>query len=332
MIGAIIGDIAGSRFEFNNHRSKDFELFHKDCHFTDDTVCTIATMKWVMWEKRHRNYRSNEYADLLIELCTKYPDLSYGKSFGQWLKSNDKTPYYSYGNGSAMRVSPVSFTSYRGDVLPLASLSASITHDHPEGIKGAQAVAWAGYLARTGASKQDIYNSMTSIFGYYLDYHCCQIQSTYTYNETCQQTVPQAIVAFLDSENFEDAIRNAISIGGDSDTLAAITGGIAEAFYGVPKKLFAKALKYLPEGLKEIVNTFYTYHNPKFSQYRYFSGEVESPFNASRMSYWWSWEKSHFEGKYEESFEEYIKGWFAKPDNTDLKGIEYRWQRYLDGD
>lgn len=180
-------------------------------------------------------------------------------------------------------------------MLTLASLNASVTHNHPEGIKSAQAVAWAGYLARIGSSKQEIYVAMTSIFGYYLDYHCYQIQSTYEYNETCQQTVPQAIVAFLDSTSFEDAIRNAISIGGDSDTLAAITGGIAKAFYGVPKVLFSKALKYLPADLCETVDVFYTYHNPKYAQYRYFRGESESPFSACSISYWCGWEKSHFE-------------------------------------
>jgi ADP-ribosyl-[dinitrogen reductase] hydrolase len=261
MIGAIIGDIAGSRFEFNNHRSKDFELFHKDCHFTDDTVCTMATIEWLLLRKPYPN--AKEYAKLLRKWCLRYPDESYGSSFNEWFRQPNAPAYNSFGNGSAMRVTPVGFFKAASTVDDMAKLNAIVTHDHPEGIKGAQATAYAVQMAKDKSSKELTRHVISKRYGYDLSFTCDEIRDTYQYNETCQQTVPQAIVAFLDSTGFEDAIRNAVSIGGDSDTLAAITGGIAEAYYGVPKDLKRQVLNYLPNEIVELLNKFYHYEQSK---------------------------------------------------------------------
>ncbi len=256
MLGAIIGDIVGSRFEFQEFKSKDFELFHPKCEYTDDSICTLATARWLMSD---REYRSGRYAGILQEFCRQYnnPMGGYGGSFVRWISSDTPKPYGSYGNGSAMRVSPVGwyFDSLE-ETMVVAKRSAEVTHNHPEGIKGAQAVAVAIYLARTGKTKDDIKQEVTSRFGYDLTQTCDEIRPTYHFNETCQGTVPQAITAFLDSTDFEDAIRLAISLGGDSDTLTCITGSIAEAYYGIPEVHQVKALEYLPEELVEIYSAF----------------------------------------------------------------------------
>ena len=262
MIGVIIGDIVGSRFEFNNHRSKDFELFHKDCHFTDDTVCTMATIEWLLGST---DPKSSEYADLLRKWCRRYPNESYGASFNHWFRVDDAPPYYSFGNGSAMRVAPVGMLTDLEIIPAIAARNARVTHNHPEGILGAAATAMAVYTARYCAENNldmDWYRRALTWY-YDLDFTCDGIRDTYQYNETCQQTVPQAIVAFLDSTDFEDAIRNAISIGGDSDTLAAITGGIAEAYYGVPADLKRQALAYLPGGIIDLLTKFYNHEKDK---------------------------------------------------------------------
>lgn len=257
MIGAIIGDIVGSRFEFNNHRSKDFELFAEDCFFTDDTTCIIATMRWL---NASRNPLPVEYASILRAACAEYPEHSYGGMFGQWLKTRSSGPYNSFGNGSAMRVPPVGWLAQSlPEALELAKSSAVVTHDHEEGIKGAQATAWAINLARDRYNKTAIKRIIEDKFGYNLGFTCDQIRDTYEFNETCQETVPQAIVAFLDGHDFEDCIRNAISVGGDSDTLAAITGAIAEAYYGVPVDLVLRALDYLPGSYALTIQSFYKY-------------------------------------------------------------------------
>ena len=179
-------------------------------------------------------------------------------SFFQWIWDESPEPYYSFGNGSAMRVSPVGwvFTTLN-ETLNMATESAHITHNHPEGIKGAQAVAAAIYLARTGRTKEEIKHYIQTSFGYDLNHTCCQIRSDYQFNETCQHTVPEAIIAFLESTGYENAIRLAVSLGGDSDTLACITGGIAEAFYGLPNEIKSKTLSFLPEKLKLTVKAFY---------------------------------------------------------------------------
>ncbi|WP_103667968.1 ADP-ribosylglycohydrolase family protein [Pseudanabaena sp. BC1403] len=251
MLGAIVGDIVGSIYEFNNHRSKDFPLFGEDCKFTDDTVLTIAVADCLM---NNGNY--NEY---IKNYARKYTGRGYGGRFRQWISSESMEPYNSWGNGSAMRVSAVGFAYNDLEaVMNEAKRSAEVTHNHPEGIKGAQATAVAIFMARKGQSKEQIKAAIAQSFDYDLNRTVDEIRPTYVFNESCQETVPEAIIAFLESKDFEDAIRNAISLGGDSDTLACITGGIAEAFYGgVPKDISKKALSYLDSNMREVVEKFY---------------------------------------------------------------------------
>jgi ADP-ribosylglycohydrolase len=226
MIGAIAGDIIGSAYEWHNIKSKEFELFSPRSKFTDDTVLTVAVADCILNNK--------DYAKTLKEYGRKYPHAGYGGNFNRWLLSDDLGPYNSFGNGSAMRVSPVGFAFDTLDkVLSEAKRSAEVTHDHPEGIKGAQATAGAIFLARTGKDKKEIRDYIEATFKYDLSPTLVAIRPDYRFDETCQGSVPQAIIAFLESENYEDAVRNAVSIGGDSDTIACITGGIAEAFYKI---------------------------------------------------------------------------------------------------
>jgi ADP-ribosylglycohydrolase len=260
MMGAIIGDIVGSVYEWHNIKTKDFPLFRDDCTFTDDTVMTIAVAEGLM-----NGGKRDDFIDAMKKYGRMYPDAGYGGRFGGWLFSESREPYNSFGNGSAMRVSPVGFwVEPSWDALQpvrdLAARTAEVTHNHPEGIKGAQATADAILimrLARRGdsdveAHKKRLRNLMTDHFGYDINRTLDEIRPTYRFNETCQETVPQAIIAFLESTDFEDAIRNAISLGGDSDTLAAITGGIAEAAYGIPQWIVDKAWSYLDEPLREV--------------------------------------------------------------------------------
>jgi ADP-ribosyl-[dinitrogen reductase] hydrolase len=224
ILGAIAGDIIGSTYEFNNVKSLDFELFTNDTYFTDDSVLTMATMYALLY--------SADYAKVYRSFGIRYPHRGYGGNFKKWLSAENPKPYNSWGNGSAMRVSPVGW--YCGnidDVLAEARKSAEVTHNHPEGIKGAQAAAASVFLARTGKSKNEIKRFITDSFGYDLNRTIEEIRPTYQFDESCQGTVPEAIIAFLESADYENAVRLAVSIGGDSDTLAAITGGIAEAFY-----------------------------------------------------------------------------------------------------
>lgn len=255
MLGAIIGDIVGSRFEFRNRKTKEFELFNQYSHFTDDTVLTIATMD-VLLNKKPFDVTYKEW-------FRKYPDAGYGGRFMKWGLSDSLEPYNSFGNGSAMRVSPIGFYyDNEEEVLKMAEESAKVTHNHPEGIKGAQATALAIFLARKGATKEEIKKEIEERFNYYLDEPLDSIRTWYRFDETCQGSVPQAIRAFLESENFEDAIRNAISIGGDSDTIACITGGIAEAYYGsISEDLKAEAYKRLNEDMISIIDNFYAQLN-----------------------------------------------------------------------
>lgn len=224
--------------------------------FTDDLIMTIATMKALLDGGETENFIFNYQL-----LGNKYPS-SYGTGFGQWLRDANPKPYNSWGNGSAMRVSPVAwFYDELGTVERIAKVSASVTHNHPEGIKGAQATATAVFMARTGKTKKEIKNYVESKYDYLLDFSLGDIRSSYGFDESCQGTVPPAIVAFLESTDFEDAIRNAVSLGGDSDTLAAITGSIAEAFYGVPNDISTKALTYLSDELNGIEERFSTKTN-----------------------------------------------------------------------
>ena len=255
MLGAIAGDIIGSVYEWNNIKTTEFELLGPACTFTDDTVLTVALADSIL---------SNQpYVQKLKAYARLYPYSGYGGSFRTWVRSSSLEPYNSFGNGSAMRVSPVAFVHDSLDaVLQAAQESAAVTHNHPEGIKGAQATAAAIFLARTGSSQLDIQQYVEGTFGYDLSKTLDEIRPTYTFNETCQKTVPQAIRAFLESTSFEHAIRLAVSLGGDSDTLACITGGIAQAFYkGVPPEIEKRVYQILDARLLDVVVKFrQTYH------------------------------------------------------------------------
>lgn len=256
MLGAIIGDIVGSRFEWNNNKTKHFELLNDKCFFTDDTVMTLAIAKAILHSKSDYSDLSSLSIKYMQEVGRNYPSCGYGGSFGLWVFSNNPKPYNSFGNGAAMRVSPVGFVAKSLDqAISLSKKVTEVTHNHPEGIKGAEATAVAIYLARNGYNINDIKNYIDKHY-YKMNFTLDEIRDTYKFNETCQDTVPQAIMAFLESTSFEDAIRNAISIGGDSDTLAAITGGIAEACYGIPKEIRNKALTYLDKRLVNILLDF----------------------------------------------------------------------------
>lgn len=252
MIGAIIGDIVGSVYEWNNIKTKDFPLFSSRCFFTDDTVMTLAIAEGLM-----NGGSVNALTRAMKKYGRMYPDAGYGGRFGSWLFSEDIHPYNSWGNGSAMRVSPVAWMfDTLSEVEQYAEVSAALTHNHPEGIKGAQATAAAIFLARKGKSKNEIKAYIESKYGYDLSRTLDEIRTNYRFNESCQETVPEAITAFLESVDFEDAIRNAISLGGDSDTLAAITGSIAEAAYNVPDEIKEKALAFLDERLLNVYRQF----------------------------------------------------------------------------
>ena len=249
MIGAIAGDIIGSVYERRQIKTKEFPLFDDCCRFTDDTVLTVAIADAIL--------SGRPYQQSLKEIGCRYPRAGYGGSFIQWLQSDDPRPYNSWGNGSAMRVSPVGFAfPSEEEVLRHAKMTAEVSHNHPEGIKGAQATALAVFLARTGIRKEQIRARIAEEFGYDLNRTVASIRPHYSFDVSCQGTVPEAIIAFLDSESYEDAVRNAISLGGDSDTLACITGGIADAFYGVPDSIWDEAQSRLTPGLLEIVQNF----------------------------------------------------------------------------
>lgn len=250
MIGAIAGDIIGSVYEHRQIKTKDFPLFDPRCRFTDDTVLTVAIADAIL--------SGRPYIESVREIGRRYPGAGYGGSFIQWLHSDDPQPYNSWGNGSAMRVSPVGFAFLsEEEVLRHAKMTAEISHNHPEGIKGAQATALAVFLARTGTGKEQIRSRIAEDFGYDMDRTVDDIRPGYAFDVSCQGTVPEAIIAFLDSDSYEDAVRNAISLGGDSDTLACITGGIAEAFYGdVPKYLQEKVQECLTADLWQVTKAF----------------------------------------------------------------------------
>ena len=260
MYGAILGDIVGSPYEFdcNNYKAKDFPLFSRHSDFTDDTVMTLAVAKALL-SSRGQDDTAIKAALVreMQQLGRAYPDRGYGTHFNGWLYEDAPQPYQSYGNGSAMRVSPAAWLAEdMTEALHLAQLTAEVTHDHPEGIKGAQATAAAVFLARTGCSRADIRAYVERVFGYDLGRTCDEIRPTYHHVESCQETVPQAITAFLESTGFEDALRTAVSLGGDSDTLAAITGSIDEAFYGVPENLKQECRQRLTPELAGILEKF----------------------------------------------------------------------------
>jgi ADP-ribosylglycohydrolase len=254
MLGAIIGDIAGSVYEWNNIKTKDIPLYRDDCHFTDDTVMTVAVADALM-----KGGKPDDFIDSMKKFGRMYPNVGYGPRFSRWLFSDDREPYNSFGNGSAMRVSPVAwYFDNLDDVERFAEISASVTHNHPEGIKGAKSVAGAIFLARKGASKPEIKKYVEEKYGYDLNRTLDEIRPHYQFDVSCQGSVPEAIIAFLESSKFRDAILSAISIGGDSDTIAAITGSIAETFYGISEKIVKKARKRLDAPLLEVYGKFKT--------------------------------------------------------------------------
>lgn len=250
MVGAIAGDIIGSIYEANPIKTKDFPLFQDQCYFTDDTVLTVAIADAIL--------SNGSYVNSIRRIGSHYPAAGYGASFICWLYSENYSPYNSWGNGSAMRVSPVGFAFSTDDtVLLQAQMSAEVTHNHPEGIKGAQATALAIFLARKGHSKSEIKRRIENQFGYNLNRSTEDIRPFYSFDVSCQGSVPEAIISFLDSDSYEDAVRNAVSLGGDSDTLACITGGIAEAFYrGIPEDFVEKVREYLTPELWEVTEAF----------------------------------------------------------------------------
>ncbi|MEK3674152.1 N-6 DNA methylase [Paenibacillus sp. FSL R10-2771] len=256
MIGAIIGDIVGSRFEWDNHRSKDFDFLTYKCFFTDDSVMSLAICEALMICKRDYRDLGDQAVKSMRFIGRPYPNCGYGERFYKWMYSDTPEPYNSFGNGAAMRVSACSYVANSIEEAKLLSHKVTaVTHNHPEGIKGAEATAVAVFLARSGKNILEIRDYIDKHY-YPMNFSIDEIRETYQFNESCQETVPQALVAFFESSNFEDAIRNAVSIGGDSDTLAAITGGIAEAYYGVPTNIRKHALTFLDERLLRILLEF----------------------------------------------------------------------------
>ena len=250
MLGAIAGDIIGSRFEHARIKSKDFQLFNRQSVFTDDTVLTLAVADSLL--------HKIPYHKKLREYFHYYPNAGYGGRFRRWARSPKPAPYGSFGNGSAMRVSPIAWHyDSLDDVLEEALHSAEVTHNHPEGIKGAKAVAAAIYMARTGSQKGEVRSYIEEQFNYDLTTSIDVIRESYGFEVSCQESVPQAIISFLESTDFEDAVRNAVSLGGDSDTLACIAGGIAEAYYGgLPAEIEEETIKRLDERLKNVLSDF----------------------------------------------------------------------------
>ena len=269
MLGAIIGDIVGSRFEFiqDDDRGKDFKLFTSSCHFTDDGLMTLAVAKSLIINKDWEDIETLQKTTVrnMKEIAKAYPNVGWGASFYKWLFEKS-IPYNSFGNGAGMRISPVGWVADSEEqVKTLSNAITEISHNHPEGLKGAEAIAMAVYLARIGSTKEYVRKRMTDYYSELSNpsFNIEYLLGHYGYDDwgnwvTCQGSIPQAIVAFLDGESFEDVIRNAVAIGGDSDTIGAMAGSIAEAYYGIPYEFEDKALEYLPNDLKSIYYAFGT--------------------------------------------------------------------------
>ncbi len=256
MLGAIIGDIVGSRFEFNNNKSMEFKLFDDSCKITDDSIMTIAIAKAIIECNGNYARLGINAIKYMRNIGVNYPDCGYGLRFEDWIYSDEPKPYNSFGNGSAMRVSPVAYIAKSLEEVKLYSkLVTEVTHNHPEGIKGAEATSVAIWMSLNGYDIKEIKSYIEENY-YEINFTIDEIRASYRFNETCQDTVPQALQAFFESKDFEDAIRIAISVGGDSDTLAAITGSIAEAYYSIPTNISKTALEYLDARLSKIFNDF----------------------------------------------------------------------------
>jgi len=258
MLGAIIGDIVGSRFVFANIKTKDFQFFDESCDFTDDSVLTLAVACALLDAKPDHSDLSRQAIGHMRRLSATYPSgRGYGGMFRQWLLSANPEPYNSWGNGAAMRVSPCGFFAKDMDEAKLLSrLVTEVTHNHPEGIKGAEATAVTIFMARAGKKIPEIKECICKHY-YPIDFTLDDIRPRYFFRPSCQETVPQALEAFFESTSYEDAIRNAMSIGGDSDTIGAITGGAAEAYYGIPDEIKEKAMTYLDDNFKKVLNDAY---------------------------------------------------------------------------
>ena len=256
MLGAIIGDIVGSRFEWHNIKSKEFDLFTSDCRLTDDSVMTLAVAQALLDCDHDYRMLSEKAIFAMQTIGRKYPNCGFGGNFLWWVLGDSPEPYNSYGNGAAMRVSPCAYAaSSLEEVVELSRKVTEVSHNHPEGIKGAEATAVATYMARTGRTIPEIKQYINDSY-YPMDFTLDGIRASYTFDVSCQGSVPQAIMAFLESDSFEDAIRNAVSIGGDSDTIAAITGSIAGAFYGVPQHIKLQAMSYMDKLQVDILTKF----------------------------------------------------------------------------
>ena len=249
-----MGDIVGSVYEFQNTKSTDFELFTPNSTFTDDSVMTLAVAKWLMEDKVHS---TAHLIRCMQELGDRYPNAGYGGNFGWWLRQSNPAPYNSWGNGSGMRVSPVGlYAKTLDEALALSALTASVSHNHAEGVKGAQAIATSVFLCKEGKTKQEIKEYVEQNFGYNLNRTIAEIRPTYRFDVSCQGSVPEAIIAFLEGNSFEEVIRLAISIGGDSDTIGAMAGAIAACMYPIPDYMTEKCDSLLTEDLREIKDQF----------------------------------------------------------------------------
>ena len=260
MYGAIIGDIAGSSYEFDPVKKKDFVLFRDKSEPTDDSFMTAAVAETLLGLTGNESDTRIKklFVDKMKKWGRRHPFAGYGGRFSLWLMGPDRSPYNSFGNGSAMRVSPAGWLYDDLETTrKMARLSSEVTHDHPEGIKGAESVAAAIFMARKGATKEEIKKYIETEFEYDLDRTCADIRPDYDFDVTCQGSVPESFIAFLEGKDYEDVIREAISLGGDADTQAAIAGSIAEAFYGIPEELKAEADRRMPDDMKEIVEKFY---------------------------------------------------------------------------
>lgn len=252
MLGAIIGDIVGSVYEFNNYRHKDFTpLFNKNSFFTDDTICTVGIADALL--------RDADPAQTLQNWCRRYKHVGgWGNRFYDWIEEDSLSPYGSYGNGAAMRVSPAGLLARSlEEAVELSNRVTEITHDHQEGLRGAAATASAIYWAKTGIPAHEIRQLVSDAYGYDMSRSVDDIRPTYFFNETCMKTVPEALTCALEATSYEDAIRSAVSIGGDSDTIAAIAGGLAEALYGLPVEIAGQGWGYLPPDMKIVILSLY---------------------------------------------------------------------------
>ena len=254
IIGAIAGDVIGSAYEFNPTRDHDFDLFTPKSTFTDDTVLTMANALWLLEDPRHTH---EKLVSIMLDFCWKYPDRGYGGRFARWIHDDVPQPYNSFGNGSAMRVSPVGYYAKTLDeALDLAQISAEVTHNHLEGIKGAQATAAAIFLARQGKTKREIREYVMKTFGYDLSRTLEEIRPTFTFDETCQRTVPEAITCFMEGKDYEDVVRLSVALAGDADTIAAIAGSISSAVDEVPNEITQPVIERLSEEFCTILLRF----------------------------------------------------------------------------